>query len=128
MEACLILTLLERSLEKPLKEKLQMFACVSYQPLHSKWSPNYSLWFCGQEFGGSLAGWFQLSISQKLAVYIHHLAQEPSGDLTELEGSTSEVLPRPSRFMQECALCHLDMELCDAVLETKLEAAMFLVT
>lgn len=56
----------------------------------------------------------QLSISQKLAVYIHQLDQQSSGDLTELEGSTSEVLPRPSRFMQECALCHLSMELCNA--------------
>ena len=61
-------------------------------------------------------------------MYIHQLAQEPSGDLTELEGSTSEVLPRPIRSMQECALCHLDMDLCDAVLETKWEAAVLLVT
>ena len=47
MEAFPIPVLPERSMERPLEAKLQMFACVNYQPLHSKWPPNHSLWFSG---------------------------------------------------------------------------------
>ena len=115
MEAFLIQTLSERSMERPLEEKLQMFSCVSYQSPHSKWPPSYSLRFCGKQFN-----WVLLTqcLSEGFSVDVGWASSHLKVWLSLKGLPLRYCISMPGKFMQEFAPCHMDipMELRDALL------------